>query len=89
MTVASGRGCRQCERGAPTTRIESPAGVVVLCLECTLRWFPGRNGSWFEEQLSLFRDHFRDRAKRAAKRELVSQLLVSQLRCLLATPGVQ
>ena len=62
------RGYDRCA-GPIMTRIESKAGLVELCLECTLIWFPGKDAAWFEEIHALFRDHLLDRMKEAAKRE--------------------
>jgi hypothetical protein len=62
------RGCDRCT--APImVKIESSAGLVELCLACTLRWFPGRDAAWFEERHAPFRDHLGDRIKAAWERE--------------------
>lgn len=62
------RGCDRCA-GPIMTTVESKAGLVELCLACTLIWFPGKDAGWFEERHALFRDHLLDRMKEAAKRE--------------------
>lgn len=64
-----GKGCGHCEVGYPITRVESKAGKVDLCLECTLWWFPGKHSDWFEERHLPFLDHIGQLLKRAIEIE--------------------
>ena len=45
VIVLQGQGCDHCEVGSPITRVESPAGVVRLCLECEVFWFREASGT--------------------------------------------
>jgi len=54
---AVGHGCDHCEMGKPITEVWSRAGTVRLCLECTMLWFPGRDGQWFEERHTSLSKH--------------------------------
>ena len=47
LTAPEGHGCRFCESGRPVEHVESRAGNVALCLECVMRWFPGRSADWW------------------------------------------
>ncbi len=65
-----GNGCRYCEPGHPITTVHSPAGVVKLCLECTMIWFPGRSIKWWEERHTPLKDHVEDLKQRAYDKEI-------------------
>lgn len=41
----------------------------MLCLECVLAWFPGRDVAWWEDHHAPFADHVAEAIKRAAARE--------------------
>ncbi len=68
-SVASGLGCNHCEVGRPIERIKSRAGLIKLCLECVLLWFPGRAAGWWEERHAPYSDHLGDSLDAAAEKE--------------------
>ena len=56
--AAEGRGCDHCPVGRPIEYIKTRGGrVIKLCLECVLRWFPGRTVAWWEERHAPYSDH--------------------------------
>lgn len=74
LDAPHGRGCWFCERGHPVEHVESPAGNVALCLECVLRWFPGRSTDWWEARHAPLRDHLGIRLKEALERQYAAAL---------------
>ena len=82
-----GRGCDHCENGKPIERIKSRAGLVELCLECVLLWFPGRKVAWWEERHAPYADHLgdaleaaREKAFQAAVHEHLTQCKLESVR---------
>lgn len=69
LVAEFGRGCWHCEVGVPVERIESRRGVIALCLECVLLWFPGKTVEWWEARHRPFRDHVGEALKRSRKKE--------------------
>ena len=67
--AAEGHGCHHCPDGHPVEYIESRAGRIALCLECVLRWYPGKDAAWWEERHAPFRDHVDLALKRSFKKE--------------------
>lgn len=63
-----GAGCHHCVPGVPIERIETRHGTVALCLECVLRWFPGKDVHWWEDRHAPFLDHVKERFKRERQR---------------------
>ena len=72
LTAEEGLGCRNCIYAPPITIVESHAGTVRLCLQCTLRWFPGQAADWFEAHHRPFSDHLADKMRRAGEREIAA-----------------
>ena len=60
IQLLEGHGCSHCEPGIPVVKIQAKAGIINLCLECTLWWFPGKEASWWEDRHTPFRDHLGD-----------------------------
>lgn len=60
LDATVGRGCDHCETGVPVEKIKSRLGVVELCLECVMLWFPGRTVAWWEGHHVPFSDHLDD-----------------------------
>ncbi len=70
MDAAMGRGCTHCERGKPIEQIEGRLGrQIMLCLECVLRWFPGRSVAWWEARHAHLSDHVEDALQRSFDKE--------------------
>ena len=74
IDAPAGQGCWFCEVGRPVEHVESCAGNVALCLECVMRWFPGRSVDWWEARHAPLRDHLGDRLRAAFKREMDAAL---------------
>ena len=74
LTAPEGQGCWFCEHGRPVEHVESRAGNVALCLECVLRWFPGRSADWWEARHAPLRDHLGDRLKEAIQQQYYAAL---------------
>lgn len=70
ILAAYGLGCNHCEVGVPITFVSAPSGVVSLCLECTLFWFPQWSVSDWEERHSPYRNHLDDKLAEAIRREM-------------------
>lgn len=52
------RGCSHCELGTPMAYFQRRyGGVIRLCIDCLMQWFPGKTAEWLEERLSHFIDH--------------------------------
>ncbi len=63
---SGGEGCSHCSRGRPITRVQSLAGKIDLCIDCTLRWHPGADGARFDRMHRLYRDHLTTALKQGA-----------------------
>lgn len=70
LSAEEGCGCAHCLVGRPIEKVNSRYGLVELCLECVLLWFPGRSVAWWEERHAPYRDHLSDAVKRSEEREL-------------------
>lgn len=70
-------GCDWCHKPV-MTKIESAAGLVELCWDCTLRCL-GRTSLWLEERHRSFADHFlhfmRNPSRKAKDREALRKWL--------------
>jgi len=69
LNAAIGRGCCHCEVGVPIEFIRYRGGTVALCLECVLKWFPGKTVDWWELRHAPFLDHIDEALKRSQEKE--------------------
>ena len=53
-----GRGCSHCEDGTPMAYFQRVGGGIIrLCVDCLMQWFPSVSTDWIEERLGYFIDH--------------------------------
>ena len=69
--AAFGRGCWHCETGIPVEEVRAAAGIIVLCLECVMLWFPGRRVDWWEQRHARLADHEGDAIRAAVAKQIL------------------
>ena len=80
LDAAEGRGCSHCETGYAIEEVRSPAGTVHLCLECVMRWFPGKDVAWWEARHAPLLDHVEMALRRSLARDLAQAAASSERR---------